>query len=237
MSYAATVYRVLIASPGDVQAERDAIRDLVYQWNDVHSPSTGVVLLPVLWETHAVPQMGDIPQSIINKQLVENTDLLLGVFWTKLGTRTVQAESGTAEEIEAFRRQGKSVLLYFSSAPVVLGSIDVQQWQRLQEYKESLQSEGLLGEYSTIDELRIRIDRHLIETVNQMGNRPVPVAADTSSERDELNSALSVIVRRAQINWEAERDSQPVSVDEVKLIIQLLSDNLVEFLVAAQESR
>ena len=236
MSYPATVYRVLIASPSDVEQERAAIRDLVYQWNDVYSPSTGVVLLPVLWETHAVPQMGDRPQGIINRQLVENADLLIGVFWTKLGTHTGQAESGTAEEIEAFRQRGKPVLLYFSSAPVVPGSIDFHEFQRLQEYKQRLQSEGLLGEYSTLDELRVLVNRHLAETVNQMRGTPAPTAGGTPSESDDLRSALVEIVRRAQINWEAERDSQPVNVDEAKYTIELLSDNLVEFLIAAQDS-
>src|SRR3712207_2644653 len=106
MSYTATVYRVLIASPSDAQRERNMIRNLVFQWNDVHSPSREIVLLPVLWETHAVPQMGGRPQGIINKQLVENTDLLIGVFWTKLGNHTGRAKSGTVEEIEEFRGQG-----------------------------------------------------------------------------------------------------------------------------------
>lgn len=240
MSYAATVYRILIASPSDVEAERAMIRDLVYQWNDVHSPTAGVVLLPVLWETHAVPQMGDRPQGIINRQLVQNTDVLIGVFWTKLGTQTGEAESGTAEEIEEFRRQGKPVLLYFSSAPVVPGSIDLEQFQRLQDYRESLQGEGLLGDYSSTDELRIKVDRHLVETVNQIRDTPVSAAADASDDMsddtDELHADLQSIVRRAQITWEAERDSEPVTVDEAKYIMQILSENLVEFLVAAQDN-
>ena len=47
--------------------------------------------------THSRPQMGDRPQELINKQLVGHCDLLIGSFWTRLGTPTGRAESGTAE--------------------------------------------------------------------------------------------------------------------------------------------
>jgi hypothetical protein len=38
------------------------------------------VLLPVKWETHAMPQAGVRPQTAINDQLVEHSDILLGLF-------------------------------------------------------------------------------------------------------------------------------------------------------------
>jgi hypothetical protein len=34
---------------------------------------------------------------------VESGDILMGVFWTRLGTPTGKAPSGTVEEIEHFR--------------------------------------------------------------------------------------------------------------------------------------
>lgn len=52
------------------------------------------MLLPVKWETHAIPQSGIRPQEAINRQLVNQCDVLLGMFWTKLGTSTGVAESG-----------------------------------------------------------------------------------------------------------------------------------------------
>jgi len=47
MSYIATTFNVMIASPGDVASERAMIRDAVYEWNAVHSISRKIVLLPV----------------------------------------------------------------------------------------------------------------------------------------------------------------------------------------------
>lgn len=88
MSYQATVFKVMIASPGDVAAERNVIREVITEWNNVNADARRTVLLPVGWETHSVPEMGDRPQAIINKQILGGCDLLVGVFWTRLGTET-----------------------------------------------------------------------------------------------------------------------------------------------------
>lgn len=98
MPYQATVYRVLIASPADVAEERKAIPEVVYRWNATHSADSLRVMLPVLWETHGVPSLGDRAQEIVNKQIVRDADILVGVFWTRLGTHTGVDESGTVEE-------------------------------------------------------------------------------------------------------------------------------------------
>lgn len=128
MSFEATVYRILIASPSDVVAERKAIPDVIFSWNAVNSAEYGVVLLPVMWETHSSPELGDRPQAIINKQIVKECDILVGTFWTRIGTHTGVAESGTVEEIEEFKASGRPIMLYFSSAPVVLDSVDPEQY-------------------------------------------------------------------------------------------------------------
>ena len=101
-------FKNIIASPSDVGAERDEIEQTIFQWNTIYSEKMSVVLLPVRWESAVIPAMsenGD-PQEIINEQIVNSCDLLIGVFWTKLGTPT-NAESGTLEEIEQFYRKNK----------------------------------------------------------------------------------------------------------------------------------
>jgi len=99
MPFPATVYQILIASPSDCVEERRAIPEVIYSWNACNSDAFRVVLLPVMWETHSWPELGDRAQSIINKQIVKNCDILIGAFWTRLGTPTGVSESGTVEEI------------------------------------------------------------------------------------------------------------------------------------------
>lgn len=82
----ASILRVLIASPSDVDEEREAIRRVMEQWNAQYSSTLGAVLLPVDWRTHATLEMGERPQGILNRQLVETSDIVVAVFWTRLGT-------------------------------------------------------------------------------------------------------------------------------------------------------
>lgn len=78
----------MIASPGDVASERTIIRDVIYEWNAVHSESRDIVLMPIGWESHSSPEMGSSAQEIINKQVLDKCDFLVGVFWTRIGTAT-----------------------------------------------------------------------------------------------------------------------------------------------------
>ena len=160
MSYNANVFRVLIASPGDVNFERNITREVIYEWNAVNSDLRKIVLLPVAWETHSSPELGDRAQSIINKQL-KQCDLIIGVFWTRIGTATGEYPSGTVEEIEEHIKVKKPAMLYFSTAPVVPESIDHDQYSELTRFKESCKSRGLFETYSDINDFRTKLYRQL----------------------------------------------------------------------------
>jgi hypothetical protein len=82
----ATILNVLIASPSDVPTERDAVESAIHEWNANHHTETGIILLPVRWETHSYPGSGDRPQAILNKQIVDSGHLLIGIFGNRLGT-------------------------------------------------------------------------------------------------------------------------------------------------------
>ena len=167
MSYQANVFNVMIASPGDVASERGIIRDVIYEWNTVHSFARKLVLLPVGWESHASPEMGASPQTIINTQLLDKCDLLVGVFWTRIGTPTTDHPSGTVEEIEKHIATGKPAMLYFSGQPVVIESVDMDQYSKLQEFKESCKSRGLYESYDSHSDFKDKFYRHLQLKVNE----------------------------------------------------------------------
>jgi hypothetical protein len=100
MAYQATVIPVMIASPGDVLDEKRAVREILNLWNDVNSRDAKAMLTPVSWETHAAPDLSGRPQELINQRVLRECDLLVGIFWTRLGTPTGKAASGTVEEIQ-----------------------------------------------------------------------------------------------------------------------------------------
>jgi hypothetical protein len=62
------------------------LTDLVGKWNAQIGQALGARLDLVRWESHATSEMGGEPQSIINAQLVEESDFGIAVFWnTALG--------------------------------------------------------------------------------------------------------------------------------------------------------
>ena len=117
--------------------------------NVVNSERESVVLLPVGWETHAAPALGERPQALINKQVLKTCDLLVAIFWTRLGTSTGAAESGTVEEIREHLAAGKPAMVYFSTIPAEPASIDRDQYNNLSIFRESIQQFGIVEEYES----------------------------------------------------------------------------------------
>lgn len=167
MSYSAKAFNVMIASPGDVASERSIIRDVIYEWNAVHSNTRKIVLLPIGWESHSSPEMGGSAQTIINGQILDKCDLLVGVFWTRIGTATDDYASGTVEEIEKHIETGKPAMLYFSSQPVAMDTVDLEQIVKLNEFKKSCQGRGLYETYDSHSDFKTKFYRHLQLKINE----------------------------------------------------------------------
>jgi hypothetical protein len=167
MAYKATIFKVMIASPGDVEEERNVIREAIHEWNSIHSTARKIALLPVGWDTDSTPEMGDRPQAIINYQLPKDCDLLVAVFWTRIGTATTKAVSGTVEEIEEHIKDGKPAMIYFSNAPVEPDSIDPTQYAALKEFKRLCKEKGLIESYQSKVDFRSKFSRQLAAKINQ----------------------------------------------------------------------
>jgi hypothetical protein len=166
MSYNATVYNIMIASPSDVPSERSIIRDVIYEWNAAHSKPRNIVLLPTGWDSHSYPEMGKPPQDVINSQVLDKCDMLIGVFWTRLGTTTENYASGTVEEIERKINSGKPVMIYFSSQPVELDSVDPKEVEEVKKFKESCKTRGLFNSYDSHADFRQKFSLHLQLIIN-----------------------------------------------------------------------
>jgi hypothetical protein len=170
MAYFAQVLNVLIASPSDVYEERDLITNSIYKWNALNSQEEHIVLLPVRWETHAsTAYNGSDTQEILNEQFVRDCDILIGVFWSKLGTATLKSSSGTLEEIEEFVDLKKPVKLYFSSQPLPQ-DIDIEQLIKLREFKEIYQQKGIYFEYTSLENLESLLLADITREVRRFKN-------------------------------------------------------------------
>src|SRR5436305_11055773 len=77
-----SVLRVVVASPGDVQSERDLVPEVLEQLNHSICRDRGILLQAVRWETDAYPGFNQVgPQGLIDPILrVEDCDILIGIF-------------------------------------------------------------------------------------------------------------------------------------------------------------
>lgn len=151
----------MIASPNDVTNERQIIREVVHEWNDVNALVSKIMLEAVGWETHSSPELGTRAQELINVRILKNCDLLVGVFWTRVGTPTGKSISGTVEEIEEHLEAGKPAMIYFCSRPVAPDNLDPEQYQQLKEFKSKCKELGIIGTFDDTSELRSRFYKEL----------------------------------------------------------------------------
>lgn len=186
MSYDAKVFRVLIASPSDVEEEREIAVKTIQEWNDLNSAERQIVLLPLRWETHTAPEYGRRPQEVINRQMVDHCDLVIGVFWTRIGSPTGVADSGTLEEIERVAGQGKPVMLYFSQVKKDPNQINLEQFSKLKQFKEKTFPKALVESFSTQieyrDKLAKQIEIQLRNLIVAAGDKPEEGAESGSSD-------------------------------------------------------
>jgi hypothetical protein len=231
MPFDARVYQVFLAWPSDTETEREVLRSVIGRWNDLHAVELGVVLLPVGWETHTVPQLGESPQALINRQVLERCDLLIGVFWTRLGTPTETAPSGTVEEIRRFVAAGKWALVYFSNRPAAPELLDPDQLNALKQFREELQSQGLIDRYASFEELSAKAYAALVRAVREIAGQtaaaepPAEEAPPTARlvARVETEREQSAVDARGRVSYRSRnylivtntgaRDARDVSVE------------------------
>jgi hypothetical protein len=205
MAFSATVIPVMIASPGDVHEYRAVARDVLHEWNYVHSEQSRLVLMPVGWDTHSSPELGATPQELINNRVLQDCDLLIGIFWTRLGTPTAHAASGTAEEIQRHVAAGKPAMLYFSEQPVAPESLDAVQYAALRQFRAWCEQRGLIERFNSRENLREKLTRHV-----QIALRDNPylagiiIAASQTQRKDERGSPDKQVATAASLSQEAK---------------------------------
>jgi hypothetical protein len=150
-----TLVQMFVASPSDVQQERDLLESLIAELNKNWSRNSGVIFELVRWETHVRPGFGNDPQAVINEQIGDNYDVFIGVLWGCFGTTTPRAMSGTFEEFERAYKRFQStgapeIMFYFKDAPIAPSKIDPAQLQQVQSFRASLPEKG--GLYATFED-------------------------------------------------------------------------------------
>jgi TPR repeat protein len=159
---------VFVASPSDVQSERELLVGVVDEINEL-AETTGHILNLARWEKDVRPGVADDPQEVVNRQ-VHAADITIVVFWKRLGTPTNRASSGTVEEFqraveEALSDPRREVFTYFKTALINLHKDDLAQASSVKSFRGAIDATTLAFEFRTAAEFRALVSRHLIDSV------------------------------------------------------------------------
>lgn len=157
MGFTATVLKVFLASPGDTIEERNQVERIIHEWNDLHSEREKVVLLPIRWEKSISSEYSTTldGQELINKRILLDSDILIMIFKSKLGSPTGRAESGTLEELDIFSKENDDKIgIFFCNTSAPTNTASLLEYQKVVSFREKLQEERR-GIYELYDEKRV----------------------------------------------------------------------------------
>ena len=167
--------RVVVASPSDVQAERNALPTVIEELNNSVARDRDLHLDLARWETDAYPGFHpEGPQGLIDDILrIENCDILIGIFWKRFGTPVLDAASGTEHEFqrayEAWKQTGRPhIMMYFNQrayAPKTKEETD--QWGQVLEFQRNFPKEGLWWPYRGKAHFEKLVRRHLTQILRR----------------------------------------------------------------------
>ncbi|MBA3240737.1 MAG: HEAT repeat domain-containing protein [Acidobacteria bacterium] len=185
--------RVVVASPGDVQAERDVLPVIMEELNRGIAEDRSLRLEVFRWETDAYPGFHpDGPQGLIDPILsIQDCDLLIGIFGGRFGTPTKDAQSGTEHEFrlayESWKQKGSpQIMLYFRQVSHEPGTDEERkQLRQVRLFRDSLPPEGLWWPYGDPLQFENLARKHLTNFIRRVFPLPSQ-GADSGRSRDNL---------------------------------------------------
>jgi hypothetical protein len=208
MAVTAKKIRIFVASPGDVQSERNELFKVISELNltiSALAPEKGIVLELLRWETHVPPGAGIDQQKVITAY-IDDYDIFVGIMWKRLGTPTTTSQSGTEEEFQrAYSKwkQDKSfpVLFYFCQETFAppRGREEVEQIRKVVEFREDIESKGLLvADYPDHGSFSDAVRPHLLLVLGKMLSSK-DSTLDAAQRAGENTGSAEVSAVRSQI--------------------------------------
>lgn len=183
------IIRAFLASPGDLQEERKAIREVVVEFNESWANELGYQVELTGWE-ETVSRFGR-PQHLINQD-VDRCDLFLGMIWKRWGTppdHSGDFSSGFQEEFErSMARREKSgspeISLFFKQIPGEFMVDPGDDLKKVLEFRDTIIAgkKILFQNFSVPRDMETLARKCITAYVNRVK------AEDKSSEPDELRA-------------------------------------------------
>jgi hypothetical protein len=183
-----------------------AVNNAVNRWNLIYGRKFGAVVVPTHWKLHSTAEHGGRPQEALNEQLVKNADILVALFWHRLGSTTGVAESGTVEEINEAHESGAYVAILSCSRDWPRDA-DTTQVEALRAFYEEIRSQSLVLDYADAGDLARHVDAILTQAVTRSNTR-----AEISTEVSPDVASAEPLLKVADV-WPRIESSESVNTD------------------------
>jgi tetratricopeptide (TPR) repeat protein len=207
--------RVVLVAPDDVDLEIDALKDVIQQANNWRPDAPVDVWW---WRTDSGPGLHlEGPQGLADDRMrVADADLVVAVFWARLGTAVHDAPSGTAHELmkswQAWRAKGRpDVWVYFSTRDVPQHAALDEQFAALNQFRRTLPAEQGTWDFRDSEDLRSTFTAHLgnwlrrqehvpaTEHVTRMDALLAPPSTAGLIQRDEQVRPLAEALKKSGV--------------------------------------
>ena len=182
-----TAYDLLISCPGDVEKYIEVVKECLEGFNTVIGRINNAEIVGRHWSTDSYAQSGDKPQELLNQQFVRDCDAAVAIFWTRFGTPTDKYGSGTEEEIEEMLSANKQVFMYFVDEPIPMSGVDLEQYKKVQGFREKYKDKGIYFVVKDVEELRKLFTNHL-----SLHFLPIIVGEKTMNIKETKSPLLSI---------------------------------------------
>jgi hypothetical protein len=231
-----SLVKLAFCGPSDVSKETEIGKAIVTEWNLQHGETRGFWLKHQHWSTDSHPDLSEKAQAVINRQMVDESDIIVAIFWSRFGTATGLASSGTEEEIRRGIQLGRKVMVYFSELEPLPPSADNGQIERLWAFRRELQSKGLCWKFSSRDQFKREFARHLSLTLNEFQSshsKPNPAPTSQSIVGDgnyQAGGNINIFPKPPKIKQVVEPplgSVSPADLLQIKVWIEDLAENTV----------
>jgi nucleoside 2-deoxyribosyltransferase len=210
---------VALCGPGDVAKEIELAKEAIHEWNQRNFDTLNCGVRPVHWDSDAVPSMRARGQEVINWDLIDKSDLVVAIFWQRLGTPTGMHDSGTAEEVNRAQARGIEVMLYFSDIENVRADTDPDQRDMLRAYRARAMQSGLPWTFQSRSEFRKRFADHLNKKVHEiLARKPKKKSAKkrpSISQKQSGTGNVQIAGDENIVNVKVPRDSRGKSARDL----------------------
>lgn len=233
------MFRVLLSSASDVMEERNIVSQIVSELNDTYKDTPfGIELFR--WENDVSPSitLENGQKSIDKKFNYRQADLLVGIFYKKLGEGTVHEID---EAIEVKRELGLlDIMLYFKKVDKnSLSENEEEQLKELNAKKKEYMKLGIVGKFDDLDGFCQQCRKHITDFFNnakkmflreqpesQINNRFITESSEVPINsfkmcyyRNEVNKGMSqkTLAQKAETSTRKIGKYEKISSDGDKL--------------------